>query len=825
MYSAFQPVSVPLLDGNGRKVAELFLFPTRKGDESCESDNSSLFVTDEATAAKFGEQTIQLRERERYEYEIADVRYVLAEDSCVTRSRSAPHRGFIETGDFCGCLPLRICRLEDESNILGVGLVEVRSVKLEYREDYRTMLEAIAKRSAELLLDSQAHTQQRLESLWNQNSPLIVQQLEFLRHCLDSPSFQTSIEQIIRFPHQRMEPKRELTSINRVRKMDQKVIRQLARSSGDRVQIPNQHPSYGVGLTSIPRIVETSVGDDFRDTAENRFINMVLLEFRDFLGSVMSHLDQEEAEGKAIYRSRIALRRDCRRLSQKLDGLLSHAFFQDLSRPTFLPLGSPVLQRKTGYREIYHYWLQFHASAQLAWDGGSEIWRAGARNVATLYEYWLFFELEQLFREKFKCTEKLHSLLVEKNNGITRMNLKRGVEMKTPAEGVWSQQAQRQLSAHFYFNKKFHRKRENAPFSSWTRNVQPDYTISIWPTAFTPEEAEENELMVHIHFDAKYRVTKLDGFEATPEAEDDETIQDQASAGDEESGLRSTSAKYSDLLKMHAYRDAIRRTGGAYVLYPGNSKHEPFRSNFHEILPGLGAFSIRPSAGGKALGIEVLSEFLDKVIDHLSNRTTAHERSRYHLGESLTVQEEAVPYGAIMLPEKSQFDARKLSVPPEEHKILVVWSKDDNQLTQWKNHQIAHVRLGVRPGGLTVDLEVAEVRHLLIRRGDKVMMNLLKLTSREFTIHQGAELREKYGISPSDQQGIYAVFRVEPDEAFTCVEWNEDKIWDLIKDKAQSAGRENLNTRRSADPVVLSLRSLLKGSVAATTSKHGTFVP
>jgi hypothetical protein len=400
---------------------------------------------------------------------------------------------------------------------------------------------------------------------------------------------------------------------------------------------------------------------------------------------------------------------------------------------------------------------------------------------------------------------------VEKDHGITRMKLKRGVEMGTPAEGVWSETAKRQLSAHFHFNKKFNRKQGNEPFSSWTRNVQPDYTISIWPTAFTPAEAEENELMVHIHFDAKYRVTTLNGFEAAGES-DEETIQDQSSAGDEETGARSTAAKYSDLLKMHAYRDAIRRTGGAYVLYPGNSAHEPFRSNFHEILPGLGAFSIRPANSGKAIGITVLSEFLDKVIDHLSKRTTAHERSRYHLGESLSLKEDAVPYRKTMLPEKNQFDHTKRAVPPEEHKILVVWSKDDSQLTQWKGHQIAHVRLGSKPGGLTVDLELAEVRHLLVRRSDKVLMDLLKLTSRDFTIHTGEEMWKTYGIKASDTDGIYAVFNVEEDPAFKAKEWNEERIWKLIEEKAQVAYSRKLNTRRSADPVVLSLRRLLKSS-------------
>lgn len=352
MATSFQPVSLPMLDGYGRKVTELLLHPTRRGEEPSDNEGSSIFLAPEATASENGEQPIQLRERERYEYEIADTRYALIEDACVTRSRTASHRGFIETGDFCGCLPLRASLAENEASPLAVGMVEVRSVKLEYREDYRKMLEAIAKHSAALLLDSQAHTQQRLESLWDTDSPLIEQQLEFLRHCLDSPAFGSSIDQILRFPHQRMERKHELKSISRAGKMDRTVIRQLTRGSGDRVPIPEDHPAFAAGLTSVPRIVEIAVGDDYRDTAENRFIKMVLVEFRDFLGNIMAFLEKEEAEDKETPKSRLPLKRDCRRLSLKLDGILSHVFFQDLSRPTFLPLGSPVLQRKTGYREI-----------------------------------------------------------------------------------------------------------------------------------------------------------------------------------------------------------------------------------------------------------------------------------------------------------------------------------------------------------------------------------------------------------------------------------------------------------------------------------------
>lgn len=149
----------------------------------------------------------------------------------VNRSRSVAHREFINIGDFCGCIPIRLCRPGEDESTLPTGLLEVRSVKLEFKKDYRTMLKSIANHSAALLLDSQAHTQQRLESMWDKDSPLMEQQLEFLRHCLDSPDFSSAIDQLLRFPHQRMERKQERRNISRAGKMDRGAISGACPSS------------------------------------------------------------------------------------------------------------------------------------------------------------------------------------------------------------------------------------------------------------------------------------------------------------------------------------------------------------------------------------------------------------------------------------------------------------------------------------------------------------------------------------------------------------------------------------------------------------------
>ena len=245
--------------------------------------------------------------------------------------------------------------------------------------------------------------------------------------------------------------------------------------------------------------------------------------------------------------------REVTRLRGMLDGLLGRGFLPDVSRPQMLPLGSPALQRKAGYRELLHLWLQFHVGAQLAWEGGQDVWQGGARNVATLYEYWLFFQLEALFRTKFACADPLHSVLVENDSGLPRLKLQRGLELRTPIGGVWSHTA----GPH-----------SRPSFTSTASSVVAPIIASVavgraacsptTPSAFGrlvhKGEAEATDVMVHIHFDAKYRVDfAQDVFGAD---NSDEVIQDRA----ESSREKPTAAKYADLLKMHAYRDAIRRT-------------------------------------------------------------------------------------------------------------------------------------------------------------------------------------------------------------------------------------------------------------------------
>ena len=393
-----------------------------------------------------------------------------------------------------------------------------------------------------------------------------------------------------------------------------------------------------------------------------------------------------------------------------------------------------------------------------------------------------------------------------------RLKLERGVSMKTPVGGVWSQATRRPLKAEFQFNHKFLRNADHRKNGSWTRGVQPDYTISIWPAEFEKDEAEKCEALVHIHFDAKYRVENLDALFGKKE-EEDENISDRS----ESVAAKPTAAKYSDLLKMHAYRDAIRRTAGAYVLYPGNDgddkRFEEFdHRGFHEVLPGLGAFAIRPKADGSADGMVALSKFLDEVIEHLSNRTTSRERSTYHLAESYALEEAPVPYGDLHLQEVDIYGTGYRALPPSEHMVLVAWYKNKAQLDWTESKKIAIVRLGKRKGSWHIQPEFAQARHILLHsRGGKSARGLWRLSSPGYKVFTGDELKAT-GYPGLASGEIYARFDVEPDTTWSNTEWSP---WKLIRSIRNFESRikyklvKNIG-RASAYPRIMPLRDVLK---------------
>lgn len=96
------------------------------------------------------------------------------------------------------------------------------------------------------------------------------------------------------------------------------------------------------------------------------------------------------------------------------------------------------------------------------------------------------------------------------------------------------------MHADFAYNRRFEITADRHAGGSWARRSHPDYTLTFWPEDCSSEaEVEWQELLVHVHFDARYRVEDLEGLFGLEGAD----------AADEEV---EGNYKRQNLLKMHA---------------------------------------------------------------------------------------------------------------------------------------------------------------------------------------------------------------------------------------------------------------------------------
>ncbi len=151
---------------DGRVLAVIEIIAPQTSD-LVDNDEYPLVLYPADEARSNGEEPLQLRERGRYEYCLrptpgAPRNLTLLEQRGIQPSRIEDEfndRGLIETRDYCGRLTLVIIRRGDPAlRPLAYGHVEVRSIKLGYRDHYRGMLSFIADKCAGLVLDCRAAT-------------------------------------------------------------------------------------------------------------------------------------------------------------------------------------------------------------------------------------------------------------------------------------------------------------------------------------------------------------------------------------------------------------------------------------------------------------------------------------------------------------------------------------------------------------------------------------------------------------------------------------------------------------------------------------------
>ncbi|MCX7554848.1 DUF2357 domain-containing protein [Marinicella sp. S1101] len=710
------------------------------------------------------ESRYQIKEGCFYDYKFSKKSYRLncPEQSTIVRERKRDkHIGRIEPNIFVGALSLEILENDERKGSLDL---EVQSTKTSYREDYRYMLNSIADKCTDLILQSNSPVSHTFESDFNEDSQTLYQRFAFVNSMINSDEFEESIQRIISSPATQWSDKVELNDVRNIKQFRNSDLRKLINSNSKQ-KLPPNHALTKYGLSSIATKIETKRKSESVDTPENRFIKHALETFLQFSFDISNHPN-----------AGTRLKREAKIVIENLESHLQHDLFKEVSQPTTLKLNSPTLQRKGGYREILNLWIKYDLAAKLIWSGGEDVYQGGKKDIATLYEYWLFFKFLDVLTGIFKVEQKaIQKLIVPSTDGFSLM-LKQG--RFTPLSGTYTT-GNRNLNIRFNYNRTFVKNDDIAKAGSWSTTLRPDYTLSIWPTKLTEKRAEEKNEIVHIHFDAKYKVSNIKAIMG-----DD----DLGSIDNEKNEIVNGVYKNVDLLKMHAYKDAIRRTSGAYVVYPGD-KNKIFKG-FHEILPGLGAFPIKPTENIDETAY--LEEFIKDVLNHFLNRSTQRENiavKSYQIHKDKSSKEIREP-----LPE--YLGGKKLI--PSETNVLVGFYKDEAHY-DWIKKGLYNFRMGSGNGSLILDKETVGAKYLLLHTfGDDSSSDLWEITSKGPKVFSKEDLINKGYPNNAKTKGLYLVINIRKADMnlFGNVSWNIKKL------------KNYLTGRQSAKPFTTNLSEL-----------------
>lgn len=504
-----------------------------------------------------------------------------------------------------------------DGNVIHSVKLEIVPKKIDYEDDYVKLTEDIAEKCSALLLDYSSPTNLSFKDN-NETARTPLEKFIFIRTFCNNDNIESLFYSIKNNPDSLLVSEDELKPFGTA-SVSRKFFSNPFANSRNWTEIENN--SY------LPEYITATRKYDSLDTPANRFLKFAFNSFIEVCDEVIKFLGDKN----------LTYREEAKYIKENLELYLTDSFFNDVQDLTSMPVNNQVLQKREGYSQIFNAFNMLDLAKQLDWKGLDDVYEGQAKNIALLYEYWLALQLVEILKNK------IGAKIISSNdsNDMIQNTLDEGllVSLKQGRDSKISLiLEEKNLQINFYYNRTFSKKDFNSSAyeGSYSRPFRPDYTLAIFSTTFTTEDlAMKSGEVSYIHFDAKYRLQDLTQF-INRKSNNDELLESEEKEITEEKASETiNSYKRGDLLKMHTYNDAIRRTIGSYVLYPGENADKNHKFNIYdEIMPGVGAFAIRP--GDKDLGQKVLADFIREIIDFKTNQSARQYRKEYF--ENMVIQ-------------------------------------------------------------------------------------------------------------------------------------------------------------------------------------------
>jgi len=467
--------------------------------------------------------------------------------------------GTINWGNFVGWSRLEVV-IDEE--VVGCLPVEVRSKKLDYRTEFRRMLDDLAAQLTTLVFDAFRPT--ALPTEWREPGPRTAY-LDYLllRHLFAPLRLPAAVARITQEPHRRARRELVWRDPAQVAHVGPRTVEalgtepeRLAPAPPGRAPLPGLPAALG-GRVPMEVLTERTILTF--DTLENRFV-------KHFLHQLARAAERLAEVFKREGRDDLA--QECRTWLAGLGHWQQARCLAEGGELHHWPGASPVLAQKDGYRELAAAARLFWLTGRVQWEGLTEWLAADVRDLATLYEMWCLFQLLAALREVGEGDWQWRPFF-DLDNDAFRVRLRPG-PVATTADGA----------ARLLYQPTYPRGR-----GSYSVALRPDFVV---------ERGEESLI-----FDAKYRAETVAEFDSAQEEE-----------VDERTFVR------SDLYKMHTYRDALRGARAAFVLYPGEEQRllaaEDASGGGAGRFQGVGVLPLRPGGKGGAELRGLLWEFLNE---------------------------------------------------------------------------------------------------------------------------------------------------------------------------------------------------------------------
>ena len=446
---------------------------------------------------------------------------------------------------------------------------EVLSTKLNYHEHWKTIIEDIEQEYRMLSLDYMRRTFHGFSPDASGETPEIIWWSVFAN---EQQKFIKACKNIIDRPRHRLHGKDAYKRADKLTFIHSYIENELA-----------EHRNDCAHLYRVEEHVWTN------DTQENRFLKFAL-------GQITDKYEVLKKRIEAMKNASDVMKDDMQATLTTLKHLQRNPFFRTVGNYKGMNQESLVLQKATGYSQVYRTWSLLQRSYSLN-DG---IYRLQTKDIATLYEIWCFIEVSHIVKEKLHLSDEDidHRNRMEMN-GLFTWDLGKGEHSR-----ILFKKDNVELAELIYNPKSSERENNSVGITDLvvpTVPQKPDIVLQL-----TKNDLQEGMKMTYL-FDAKYRIDGKDKNRVDVPPED-------------------------AINQMHRYRDAIyykdcqsdalkKEVIGGYILFPGDGEPtdvavSKFRKTIDEV--NIGAFPLRPKDTHNRL---LLEQFIEELIQNKSHET------------------------------------------------------------------------------------------------------------------------------------------------------------------------------------------------------------